>query len=143
MYEKGKKDIIDVLYELNNEIVNNPLLEFLIIIKMIMTKCKNYKRRLEKIKQMGIPQQHWERKLLIKKIIMLLESSKDYIYSSKKYLLRLGIKDDKFFSIFENKGLDKLYEFVEDLKKNDSDIDDNKLEIILDFMMKILDKFKT
>lgn len=142
MHEKGKKDIIDVLHELNDEIVNNPLLEFLIIIKMIMKKCKNYKRKLEKLKKMDIPPQYSEKMLLLQKIIALLESSKDYIDSSKKYLLTLGIKDDKFFSIFEEKGLHKLYEIVEDLKKNNSNINDDKLEIMLDFMIKILDKFK-
>jgi hypothetical protein len=144
MYNKGKKDIIDILYEMNEEIRKNPILEFLMIIKIIKIKCKNYKKKLYNIKKINdqYKNQHYVKEEVVNKIIALIESSKDYIDLSKKHLLTLGIKNADFFNIFEEKGMYKLYELVEELKNNHKTIEDEQVEIMLNFMIKILDKFK-
>jgi hypothetical protein len=134
-------DIIDLIQELDQTIVNNPMLEFLIIIKLIIKKCMRNKRRIthiEKLVQEAKPENYSD---LFDKIISLLENSTLFVNSAQKYLLTLGIKNNDFFNEWENSGMRTVQDIVQNLKKNKSGLKPEDLKVALDFMIKILNKF--
>lgn len=134
-------DIIDVLKELKQTIENNPFLEFLIIIKLIIRKCVRNKKKLahiEKEIQMAKPENYSE---LIDKIISLLENSTEFVNSAQQYLLTIGIYNKDLFSGWETEGLVNVKDIVYNLKKNKDNLKPDDLKVSLDFMIKILQKF--
>ena len=131
----NKPDIIDVLNEMNNDIRNNPLLEFLIIIRLIIKKCKCYKRNIPDIDN----ESDYDTQL--DKLIDLLENLKKYINLSKQHLLTLGISDTEFFNHFEKKGLTNIDDIIYDLKNNRTRLTPQEIKSIVNFMIKILNKF--
>jgi predicted nucleotide-binding protein (sugar kinase/HSP70/actin superfamily) len=131
-------DIVDVLIELNKELQLNPWLEFLIVIKLMLKKCRDNKRRLKIIDK---NYQITDLSFAVDKLINLLEQSKKFIDSSIIKLSELDIKDTEFLNQFEKDGLIQITEIIDYLKKNKKNITSQQLNIIYNFMERLLTKY--
>ena len=134
----NKIDIIELLYKLDDEIKSNPLLEFLIIIKLIKKKCVKYKKYIDKSIEednlkITIPNQ-------ITKLINLIEQTISFIERSEKYLQTLDISSKEFLLSEESDGIDKLKFIIRELK-NRPDVSKKDVSVLVDFSTKLLNKF--
>jgi hypothetical protein len=134
----NKIDIIELLYKLDDEIKSNPLLEFLIIIKLIKKKCVKYKKCIDKSIEednlkITIPNQ-------ITKLINLIEQTISFIERSEKYLQTLDISSKEFLLSEESDGINKLKFIIRELK-NRSSVSKKDVDILVDFSTKLLNKF--
>ena len=131
-------DFIDKLYELKNKFNSNP--ELNLIGELLLYKLKKNKLKKNKLKK-NLNQTD----LLstnISTTIKLYDVFNKYIHTINNYFNNINIDVTKIYSEYESDGLKLINEIITESKTQNYLLTINDLDIITNFMIKILSKFE-
>jgi hypothetical protein len=126
-------DFIDKLYELKNKFNSNP--ELNLIGELLLYKLK--KNKLKKnLNQTDLLSTN------ISTTIKLYDVFNKYIHTINNYFNNINIDVTKIYSEYESDGLKLINEIITESKTQNYLLTINDLDIITNFMIKILSKFE-
>jgi hypothetical protein len=126
---KPNQDFIDSLNELNNEMGNNPLLEFIAILSVAKYKIRKQREKIAREKNVSM--QH------IQELLSLYEKIKNYFDDNKDIIS--SIPQDKLEKIFSHCGMTKLEDLDNKVNeiRNNNKISNSDFDSIYECMEKI------
>ena len=131
----SKPDIIDVLRELTNELDRNPLLEFVIRLKLMQKNIKNKQKNIE------IQTEITDKDTL--EIIKIYNNFNKYLDTSIALLTdKIGLVKTDILSDIEIKGLNTIKDTIDEIKKKKKKFNKEQSETILKLLDKIISKIK-
>ena len=131
----SKPDIIDILRELTNELERNPLLEFIIRLKLMQKKIKK-KEKIIKVQQEITDKDTLD-------IISLYGKFNKYLSDSISGLSeKIGLEKSDILVDIEIKGLNTIEKVINEIKKKNDILNKEQSETILKLLDKIINRIK-
>jgi hypothetical protein len=131
----SKPDIIDILRELTNEIERNPLLDFVIRLKLMQKRIRTKQKKVE------IQQEITDKDTL--DIISLYSNFNKYIDGSINILSdKIGLIKTDILTDIEIRALNTIRDVIDEITKNKDPLTKEQSEIILKLLDKIIGRIK-
>ena len=131
----SKPDIIDILRELTNEIERNPLLDFVIRLKLMQKRIRTKQKKVE------IQKEITDKDTL--DIISLYSNFNKYIDGSVNVLSdKIGLIKTDILTDIEIRALNTIRDVIDEITKNKNPLTKEQSEIILKLLDKIIGRIK-